>query len=92
MACFPAGLRPEAEEEYRAYIREHPAAAARAAMAEQDAAMTARLAKEARERGQLLAMIGEAEQAGNAAALALFMDRLHRRFKNEGAAGRRFEL
>ena len=90
--CFPAGLRPEAEEEYRAYIREHPAAAARAAMAEQDAAMTARLAKEARERGQLLAMIGEAEQAGNAAALALFMDRLHRRFKNEGAAGRRFEL
>ena len=90
--CFPAGLGPEAQEEYRAYIREHPAAAARAAMAERDATMTARLAEEARERGQLLVMIGEAERAGNAAALALFMDRLHRRFKNERAVRRRFEL
>ena len=90
--CFPAGLGPEAQEEYRAYIREHPATAARAAMAERDATMTARLAEEARERGQLLAMIGEAERAGNAAALALFMDRLHRRFKNESAVRRRFEL
>lgn len=90
--CYPAGLTTAAGEEYRAYIGEHPAAAARAALAEKDGKPTAWLAEEVRERAQLLAMIGEAERAENAVALALFMDRLHRRFKSAGAVKRRFEL
>ena len=90
--CFPQGLKPEAEAGYRAYIREHPAAAARAALAEQDSRVTACLVEAAKEREQLMAMIGEAGRADDAAALALFMDRLHRHFKSGGPVKRRFEL
>ena len=54
--------------------------------------MTACLAEAAKEREQLMAMIGEAGRADDAAALALFMDSLHRHFKSGGPVKRRFEL
>lgn len=90
--CWPEGLSGEAQALYRDFIRKNPGPAARAALAEQDFNMMARLADEAEGRPALEAMIAEAGARGDAQALALFMDRLHSRFGTEKTARKKFAL
>lgn len=90
--CWPEGLSGEAEALYRAFIRKNPGPAARAALADRDFNMAARVADEADGRPALEAMIAEAGARGDAQALALFMDRLHRLFGTEKTARKKFAL
>ena len=90
--CWPEGCPGKRRRCTGRLSGKNQGPAARAALADRDFNMAARVADEADGRPALEAMIAEAGARGDAQALALFMDRLHRLFGTEKTREKKFAL